>query len=266
MDHSIQHGGNFLDGEKLSVTVITFNEEKNIRDCLVSVEWADEIVVVDSGSSDKTVEICRDFTDKIFFHPWIGMKEQKQYAVDRASHRWIFSIDADERLTDAIKSFILQELKDPSYDGYRFPRQNYFLGRWMKHGGWYPDMVLRFFNKDRGHFGGINPHDKVIIDSGRIKTTSFPIIHNSYNSVSQYLIKQNLYSSVSAAERVKAGKKVMPFLIPAKTLWKFLETYFIKGGFMDGFHGFVAAMGASYSTFLKYVKIWEMSDGRKKMN
>ena len=248
-----------MERKRLSVTVITFNEEKNIRDCLMSVKWADEIVVIDSGSSDKTVEICRDFTDKIFFHPWTGMKEQKQHAVDKASHQWIFSIDADERLTDAIKDFILQELNNPSYDGYRFPRQNYFLGKWMKHGGWYPDMVLRFFNRDKGYFGGINPHDKVIIESGKVRTINRPIIHNSYSSISQYLTKQNLYSSVSAAERVKAGKRVMPFLIPIKTVWKFLETYFIKLGLMDGFHGFVAAMGAAYSTFLKYVKIWELS-------
>lgn len=254
-----------MDREKLSVTIITFNEERNIKDCLESVKWADEIVVVDSGSSDKTVEICKDFTDKIFFHPWIGMKEQKQYAVNKASNLWIFSIDADERLTDAIEDFILQELKNPSYDGYRFPRQNYFLGKWMKHGGWYPDMVLRFFNRDKGYFGGINPHDKVIIKSGRIKTVPFPLVHNTYNSISQYLIKQNLYSSVSAMERVKAGKKAMPLLIPVKTVWKFVETYFIKWGIMDGFHGFVAAMGATYSTFLKCVKIWELSGKKKKV-
>jgi glycosyltransferase involved in cell wall biosynthesis len=253
-----------LDREKISVTVITFNEEKNIKDCLESVKWADEIVVVDSGSADKTVEICKDFTDRIFFHPWIGMKEQKQYAVNKASNSWIFSIDADERLTDEIKVFIIHELKNPSHDGYRFPRQNYFLGRWMKHGGWYPDMVLRFFNKEKGFFGGINPHDKVIVNSGSIKTVPFPIIHKTYNSISQYLIKQNLYSSVSAMERVKAGKKVMPILIPVKTAWKFVETYFMKRGIMDGFHGFVAAMGSTYSTFLKYVKIWELSGRRKK--
>ena len=245
-----------MDREQISVTIITFNEEKNIKDCLESVKWADEIVVVDSGSSDRTVEICKGFTDKIFFHPWIGMKEQKQFAVNKASNSWIFSIDADERLTDTIRSFILQELKRPSHDGYRFPRQNYFLGKWMKHGGWYPDRVLRFFNKEKGYFGGINPHDKVVVESGRVKTVSFPIIHNTYNSI---------YSSVSAMERVKAGKRVMPILIPVKIIWKFMETYFIKRGIMDGFHGFIAAMGATYSTFLKYVKIWELSIGKKKI-
>jgi glycosyltransferase involved in cell wall biosynthesis len=254
-----------LDREKLSVTIITFNEEKNIRDCLSSVKWADEIIVVDSGSSDKTIEICKDFTDKVFFNKWIGMKEQKQYAVDKAFNSWIFSIDADERLTDKIRDFVLEELKNPSYDGYRFPRQNFFLGKWMKHGGWYPDMVLRFFDKRKGHFGGINPHDKVIIGSGRIKTVPLPIIHKTYNSMSQYLLKQNMYSTVSAIERVKAGKKVLPILIPVKTAWKFVETYFIKRGIMDGFHGFIAAMGATYSTFLKHVKIWELSGAKKKV-
>jgi len=249
-----------LEREKLSVTIITHNEEDNIRKCLESVQWADEIIVIDSGSTDSTVEISREFTDKVFFNPWTGMKEQKQYAVEKASHTWIFSIDADERATEAIMQFIMQELKNPDHDGYRFPRQNYFLGAWLKHGGWYPDHVLRLFRKDQGYFGGINPHDKVVIKSNKVTTLKVPIIHHTYKSISQYVAKQNMYSSISAKELFIAGKNVSPYIIPMKVLWKFIETYFVKKGFLDGFRGFVVAMGATYAVFWKYVQIWELSD------
>lgn len=248
-----------MERQKLSVTIITHNEEDNIRDCLESVKWADEIIVVDSGSTDRTVQISREYTDRVFFNPWIGMKEQKQFAVEKASNIWIFSIDADERVTDEIRRFILEELQNPAYDGYSFPRRNYFLGEWLKHGGWFPDHVLRLFRKDRGLFGGINPHDKVIIKTNKISTLKTPIVHYTYKSVSQYLTKQNMYASISAAELFSSGKRVTPCVIPLKTLWKFIETYFIKKGFLDGFRGFIAAMGATYATFWKYVQIWELS-------
>ncbi len=251
-----------LERNKLSVTIITHNEEDNIRDCLTSVLWADEIIVVDSGSTDRTVEICREFTDKVFFHVWTGMKEQKQYAVEKASHSWIFSIDADERATEEIKLFILQELQNPLHDGYRFPRRNYFLGKWLKHGGWYPDHVLRLFRKDRGYFGGINPHDKIIMRTDDVATLKIPIIHHTYKTISQYIAKQNMYASISARELLRSGKRGAPYLIPLKVCAKFIETYVVKRGFLDGFHGFVVATGATYAIFWKYVEIWELS--RKK--
>jgi glycosyltransferase involved in cell wall biosynthesis len=248
-----------LDREKISVTVITHNEEENIRECLESVKWADEIVVVDSGSTDNTVHICGEYTDKVFFHAWAGMKEQKQHAVDKASNMWIFSIDADERATEEIKKFINEELKNPSYDGYRFPRRNYFLGKWLRHGGWYPDHVLRLFRKDRGYFGGINPHDRVVVNSGRIRTVGIPLIHYTYKSISQYLSKQNLYAGISARELFSSGRKAVPYIIPLKVLWKFVETYFIKKGVMDGFRGLIVAMGATYSMFWKHIQLWDLS-------
>jgi glycosyltransferase involved in cell wall biosynthesis len=250
-----------VEREQVSVTIITYNEEENIRACMESIVWADEIVVVDSGSNDETVAICREYTDQVFFNPWEGMKEQKALAVDKASHHWIFSLDADERVTDILRNFILKELKNPQHDGYRFPRQNYFLGKWLKHGGWYPDHVLRLFRKDKGYFGGINPHDKVIIESGSVASIPAPIVHITYKSLSQYIHKQNLYSSISAQEKVKTGKtgKISPFVIILKTTEKFFEVYFIKRGFLDGFHGLIAAIGASCAAFFKYAKIWELT-------
>lgn len=252
-----------MDREKISVTVITHNEEENIKDCLESVKWADEIIVVDSGSTDRTIKICGEYTDKVFFNAWPGMKEQKQCAVEKASNLWIFSIDADERVTEALEEFILRELKNPMFNGYRFPRRNYFLGEWLKFGGWYPDHVLRFFRKDRGRFGGANPHDKVVVESGRIKTVDIPLIHHTYKSISQYLAKQNMYSSISAKELFYSGKRFPPYVIPFKALFKFIETYFIKKGFIDGFRGLIVAVGATYSMFWKHIQLWELSRRNK---
>lgn len=251
-----------MNREKLSVTIITFNEEENIRACLESVKWADEIVVVDAQSSDRTVEICREYTDKVFLNPWPGHKEQKNFAIDKTSNLWILSVDADERITGEIKEFILKELEAPVFDGCRFPRQNYFLGKWLRHGGWYPDHVLRLFRKDRGRFGGINPHDKVVIESGRVKTVSIPIVHYTYKTLTQYFSKQNSYSSIAACALIKEGraKQVTAVKVLAKTIWKFIETFLLKRGFLDGFYGFITAAGAAYAQFLKQVKIWELQN------
>ncbi|MFH2012816.1 MAG: glycosyltransferase family 2 protein [Pseudomonadota bacterium] len=250
-----------MNREKLTVTIIAYNEEENIRECLQSVEWADEIVVVDGESTDRTVEICKEFTENVFINPWPGHKEQKNFAISKASNLWIFSIDADERVPDELKNFILKELENPASDGYRFPRQNYFLGKWLKHGGWYPDHVLRLFRKDKGSFGGINPHDKVIIESGKVSTVSIPLIHYTYKSISQYVSKQDSYSSISAQQQHGSNKNLTILLLKVigKPVWKFFETYIIKAGFLDGISGLITAIVASYALFLKQIKIWEIN-------
>lgn len=247
--------------EQLSVTIITLNEERNVRDCLESVRWADEIIVVDSGSTDRTIQICLEYTDRIWTNPWPGMNEQKRVALNHAAHPWILNIDADERVSDDLRGHILRVLETQDADGYRFPRKNYFLGRWMKHGGWYPDHVLRLFRKERGRYAGIDPHDKVVVE-GKVRTIPAPLVHHTYSSLSQYVSRQNAYSNASAEALVRQGARIFPLLIPLKTLWKFFETYIVKMGFMDGFHGFVAAMGASFTTFWKYAKSWDLT--RKK--
>ena len=148
--------------EKLSVTIITLNEEKRIRDALESVKWADEIIVVDSGSTDKTVDICKEYTDKVFFNPWPGHVAQKNVAVDKASHLWILSIDADERITPKLAGEIQKVLHNPKADAYKMPRHVYYLGQWINHSGWYPDNKVRLFRKDKARWGGTNPHDTVV--------------------------------------------------------------------------------------------------------
>lgn len=247
--------------EKVSVTIITFNEEANIRACLESVRWADEVVVVDCGSTDKTVEISREYTDKVFHNPWPGHKEQKNFAIAHASHLWIFSLDADERSTDELRDFICAELERPAHDGYRFPRKNHFLGRWIKYGGWYPDRVLRLFRRDRGAFGGKNPHDKVIIENGSVATPDAPILHYTYRSVAHYAEKVNSYTNIMARERFDAGAsgRAALFLAPTKSVTKFFEVYFFKRSVLDGFPGLIIAMVSAYATFLRYAKVWELS-------
>ncbi|HLC21874.1 MAG TPA: glycosyltransferase family 2 protein [Candidatus Methylomirabilis sp.] len=245
---------------ELTATVITYNEEDNVRACLASLAWAKEIVVVDSGSRDRTTEICRAYTDRIFQHPWAGFIEQKNYAVSRASYDWVLSIDADERVPEELRQAIERELSAPRHDGYRISRRNYFLGRWMRHGGWHPDHVLRLFDRRKGRFGGVSPHDRVMIADGSIGLIDSHLIHLTYKNFSQYVRKQDWYTGISAVEQVKRGRR--PGSISAgelvlRPLVKFLEAYVLKGGFLDGSHGLVAAVGASYFNFIKYAKVWE---------
>lgn len=246
--------------EQLSVTIITLNEENNLRECLESVKWADEIVIVDAGSSDRTVEIAKEYTDKVFHNPWPGHKEQKNFAISKTSHLWIFNIDADERASSELRDFILLELQSPRADGYRFPRKNHFLDKWLKHGGWSPDHVLRLFRKDRGAFGGINPHDKVIMEHGPVRTAKVPLLHYTYHSFEQYESKINSYTSIMARMRYASGrsKGFLTVLTPIKAVTKFVEVYIFKLGFLDGYLGLVVALASASSAFWKYAKLWEL--------
>ncbi|HSL91028.1 MAG TPA: glycosyltransferase family 2 protein [Candidatus Limnocylindrales bacterium] len=252
--------------EKVSATVICHNEEVNIRACLESLRWADEIIVVDAGSSDGTVAIAREYTDRVHTNPWPGHKEQKNFAVDRAAGPWIFSLDADERVSPELAARIREVVENPRHDGYRFPRDNYFLGHRMRHGGWYPDYVLRLFRREKGRFTGINPHDYVAIDGGNVGIIPLPITHITYRSFSQYVRKQLSYSEIGAAEmekrrrdgRIPGGGRFL-----SGFLFKFLETYLWKGGFLDGWPGFVASMGGAYAKMGRLVIYRERVDRRE---
>lgn len=246
---------------KVSVTLITLNEEANLPACLDSVKWADEMVVVDSKSDDRTVAIAEDFGARVLINPWPGHQEQKNLAVGQASYEWILSVDADERLTPEIQREVRKIVSDPnSMDGYTFPRKNYFLGRWMRHGGWYPDRVLRLFRRSKGRFGGVNPHDKVMISSGRVGHLPCPITHLTYPSFDQYLTKQESYSRIGAEEMFKAGrrKRITPLSLAGKFIGKFLETYLWKKGFLDGLHGLIASLGGAYFAMLRLARLWEL--------
>lgn len=245
----------------LSASVITLNEEHNIRECLDSLAWVDELVVVDGGSTDGTKEICREYTDKVFVNPWPGHYQQKNFALECATHDWILSIDADERVSLALRHEIENVLARPDRaDGYTIPRRNIFLGRWMRHGGWYPDRVLRLFRKSHGRFGGVNPHDRVEL-RGRVGKLEELLLHFTYRSVAQYVDKQYRYACIAAQERtVRKGPQAPGVTaMGGRPLIKFLEAFLLKRGFLDGFHGLLTALFAASFAFVRQAKIRELS-------
>jgi len=252
---------------KVSATLITLNEEANLPACLDSLKWADEIVVVDAGSDDRTQAIARDFGCRVLVNPWPGHREQKNVAVENAVHEWILSVDADERLPPEAQREVCRIISDPnSLDGYSFPRHNYFLGKQMRHGGWYPDRVLRLFRKAKGRFGGINPHDKVILSEERVGELQVPMIHLTYPSFGQYLLKQDSYSRIGAEELLKrkGSRRITSFSLASKFLGKFLETYLFKRGCLDGTRGLIASLGGAYFASLRLAKLWELQQQERR--
>jgi glycosyltransferase involved in cell wall biosynthesis len=242
----------------LSVTIITLNEERNIRPCLESVRWADEIVVCDSGSQDKTLEICREFTDRICVDAWRGFGAHKNLCLDRASHPWILSLDADERVTAGLRRAIEGILAgDAVADGYYLPRQNYFLGRWMRSSGWYPDHVLRLFKKARGRFRERAVHESVELD-GRVEYLQEPLEHRTYTTIHDYLERMDRYSGLAAEELKRAGRRAGLSDLLLRPPFTFLRMYLLRGGFREGWHGLVLAGLYACYTFAKYAKLWDM--------
>jgi glycosyltransferase involved in cell wall biosynthesis len=244
----------------LTVTIITYNEGQTIQACLKSLTWVKEIIIVDSGSSDRTIEICRGYTDKIFYHPWAGFIEQKNFAVSLATYDWILNLDADERVPEQLRLAIERELLAPRYDGYWIARRNYFLGRWMRHGGWYPDRVLRLFDRRTGRFGGLNPHAYFVMSEGSVGSLNGDLVHLTYRDFSQFIQKQDWYTGISVEGMVRNGRRrgsVGSAELMLRPLVKFVQVYLLKRGFLDGIQGLIAALGAACFNFIKYAKLWE---------
>ena len=247
---------------KLSATVITKNEERNIVRCLRSLDFADEIVVIDAESTDRTVELARQFTGIVHVNPWPGHKQQKNYAIDKASGDWILSLDADEEITPGLKAEILAAKADrfQAADGYFIARRSLFLRRWIAHCGWYPDYHLRLFRKDKGRFGGVNPHDIVELQ-GTTARFKRPMLHYTYPTLDTYLERLNSYTSIAARELAGRGKRFKlrhVLLSPAAT---FCKMYLLKAGFLDGREGLLLSILSAYYVFVKYLKLWELSLG-----
>ncbi len=243
----------------ISACVITLNEQANIRACLESVKWVDEIVVVDAQSSDQTRSICREYTDKVVERPWPGHVAQKNYAISLATHDWVLCIDADERVSPELRAEIRHEMErsgDP-WDGYYFPRQTFYLGRWVRHGGWYPDYKLRLFRKSKGRWAGVDPHDIVQLD-GRAKHLKSPLHHYTYRDLAHHLRAMNQYTDVAAAGKDRAHVRFPVVHMVLNPMVKFVRMYFLERGFLDGVPGFVVAVCGSFYVFLKYAKLWEL--------
>jgi len=249
----------------LSVCIITFNEEQNIRDCLESVAWVDEIIVVDSFSQDTTVSLCRMFTEKVYEKEWQGHVKQKNCALQYASNEWVLCIDADERVSTELREEIERNLsmEGNSCDGYYFPRHSYYLGKWINHGGWYPDYKLRLFKKSKGRWGGQDPHDKVIL-KGTTTQLKGELLHFVYKNVSHQLQTVDTFSTITATALDREGDRFNLFKLLYRPSIKFFETYCIKRGFMDGLPGFIIAITSSFYVFLRYVKLWELQKQRQK--
>lgn len=240
--------------EKISITIITFNEEKNIERCLESLTWADEIVVLDSFSTDRTVEICRRFTDKVFQEKWQGYGKQKNLCAARALHQWILNIDADEVVNADCAREIQQEMKKGfAFPVYRFPRKNFFGRRWVRHGGWYPDRIFRLYDKTKVAFTEVPVHEKLSPDnlSGSFY---YPLEHYSYEGIEDFISRQNHYSTLHAGEMVRQGKTAGWGDLLLRPSLTFFKMFFLRQGFRDGFLGFFLAVSSAFYTFLKYAK------------
>ncbi len=246
----------------VSVVIITKNEERNIRGALKSIKNVSEIIIIDAFSTDKTVDICREYTEKIYQMEWLGYARQKQKAIEIAESSWVFMLDADERFTDSLWMEIEEVLKnDTSYNGYFVPRKNFFLGKWIRHGGWWPDYTLRFFLKEHAKVKDREVHEKVEV-KGRKGYLKNYLEHYTYDTIGDFLKKSDIYSSLSAKELKKNMKKASIIKLCLKPPATFFKMFFLRLGFLDGVHGFILASLYSYYTFLKYLKLWEMSESR----
>lgn len=242
----------------VSVAIITKNEEKNIRDALESVKDFEEIVIVDSFSDDRTVEICREYTDKIFQIEWKGFAKQKQFAIDKATLPWVFVLDADEKVTEPLKVEIIEKVKDTGVVGYFIPRKNFFIGKWIKHSGWWPDYTLRLFKKDRGRMEERQVHEKIAVD-GKTDYIKEPMLHYTYQNIEDFIVKMQKYSTLSAMEFLNKNPSKYRILIKMifAPVFTFFKMFILRLGFLDGIRGFILAVFYSFYSFLKYAKAWE---------
>jgi glycosyltransferase involved in cell wall biosynthesis len=248
---------------KISAVIITYNEEKNIGRCLDSVrEVADEIVVVDSYSTDKTKEICSSMNVKFLQHHFEGHIEQKNYAVSCAGYGHVLSLDADEALSEKLKQSILATKQNWRFNGYSFNRLTNYCGKWIRHSGWRPDTKLRLWDRSRGHWGGINPHDRVMMDEqSRISHISGDLHHYSYHTIKDHVEQINRFSEIAAQAAYAQGRKANLLLdIVLNPLLTFFKKYFLKLGILDGYQGFMIAIHTSYGRFLKYIKLKELEE------
>ncbi len=245
--------------EKISACVITYNEAANIRRCLDSLTWCDEIVIVDSFSEDATPRISREYTDRFFQHEWHGYIAQKEYTGHKAAHEWLFFLDADEEVSPELRDEILAEFNASTvcFNGFRFPRRVFYLGQWIYHGDWYPDIKLRLFRKSKGGTVGTEPHDQVVV-KGPIKTLHNPIYHYTYEDISHQLNTLNRFSTITAREKWKRGARFTWFDMLFRSIWRFFRGYLLKTGFLDGKRGLIIALINAFGVAMKYAKLWEI--------
>ena len=247
--------------DKISACLTVGNEENNIRRCLDSLHWADEIVVVDSFSKDKTVEICKKYTERVYQHEWLGYVGQKELIKKMAIHPWILFIDADEEVSPELRDHILKEFEsgnNQKYVGYEFPRKVFFLGTWITHGEWWPDIKMRLFRKEKGICTGTEPHDHVIV-TGPVKRLSGCLHHYTYDDISDQILTLNRFSTIAAVSLRDEGRRFSVVDLLFRPFFRFIKGYIFKRGFLDGYRGLIIAIISSIGVFYKYAKLWELS-------
>ena len=227
--------------EKLSVVIITYNEERNIEGCIKSVQSiADEIIVLDSYSTDRTKEICESHGVLFSAHKFDGHIQQKNRALALAKNEWVLSLDADEIPNAKLLQSIKDALENPITEAFYFNRLTNYLGKWVRHSGWYPDRKLRLLKKSKGHWAGINPHDKIELEKGvEPAYLKGDLLHYSYYSIEQHIDQINKFTTIGAFEAHKKGRKSNMAIAIVKSSWKFIRDYFFKLGILDGYYGFV---------------------------
>jgi glycosyltransferase involved in cell wall biosynthesis len=244
---------------KISATIITLNEEDNIARAIESLRCCDEVVVVDSGSQDRTMEIAAKLGARIVESPWRGYAGQKNFAAEKASYDWILSIDGDEALSEALEGEIWQIKKSgPKFDAYTMPRMAQYLGRWILHSGWYPDRKVRLYDRRRAQWAGDFVHESVNV-SGTIGHLDYNLLHFTCDSISSHLKRMERYTTLAAQDLVARGKKVTLADLLLDPPWTFLRTYVFQAGFLDGIEGLTIAYMAAFYNFVKYAKARNMS-------
>lgn len=245
---------------KISAFIITHNNENTLESCLKSLNFVSEIIVVDDFSSDKTIDICRKYQAKIFSRKFDDYSSQKKFALEKTQNLWVFSIDSDEIVTKELSNEISK--LDFQVDAYQIPRQTYFLGKPLLHGGKHlnPGYVLRLFNKEKCHFTDLKVHEKVVTQ-GKIQNLQSPMMHYSYRNLHHYFEKMNLMTDYQADPSITPWKSNNYFLMFLKACYRFFQTYIFHQGFLDGFRGFMVSLSSVFYVFMVYFKAWE-----KKLN
>lgn len=249
---------------QISAVIITHNEEQNIARCLESL-WgiADEIVVVDSFSTDRTQEICNEYKTRFYQRVFDGYASQKNYGISLAGYPYILSLDADEALTECLKRDLMRVKDQGVHDGYRMRRSANYCGTWIRHGGWYPDIKLRLFNKSKGNWSNQRVHEEVVMAEGsRIAMLKGNLLHYSYYSIEEHVRQSDRYSTLAAEELYRKGSSLELFKMLVKPCFRFVRDYFIHLGFLDGFHGFVIARITAHAVMLKYAKLHALKKGK----
>lgn len=243
----------------VSVYVLTFNNQRTIEQCLKSLEWAEEVIVVDSFSTDGTYEICQRHTDKAFQRKWTGHRDQYQYAANLTTQNWIMFVDADEEVPLALADEIREELKGgaPGVDAFFVYRRTYYLGRWIRYGGWYPDGEIRLYRREKGRWeGGL--HAKVVAE-GKIKSLRSQYLHYTYRNISDQIQTIDKYSQIAAEDMVREGERFSLFKLFFHPPFRFVKEYLFKSGYRDGFPGLVIIVSTMFYVFIKYAKLWELT-------